>query len=163
MGGSFALMAAGSGIFDAASANYGQPPKGMDTALADACPIVASYGGRDRQLKGAAARLDSALDRLDVIRDVKEYPQAGHGFLNDTQFGPRPAHPLLRVAGIGPDPEAATDAWQRIEAFFDTHLNHPAAQVDLAGFKSSREGSRREVLLGPDAFALAEETRAPAS
>src|SRR3954454_7115673 len=58
MGGSFALMAAGSGIFDAASANYGQPPKDMDKALADACPIVASYGGRDRQLKGAAARLD---------------------------------------------------------------------------------------------------------
>jgi len=124
MGGSFALMAAGSGIFDAASANYGQPPKDMDKALADACPIVASYGGRDRQLKGAAARLDSALDRLGVLHDVKEYPQAGHAFLNDTQFGPRPVHPLLRVAGIGPDPEAATDAWQRIEAFFETHLKH---------------------------------------
>ncbi|WP_331609646.1 dienelactone hydrolase family protein [Streptomyces sp. DSM 40750] len=43
--------------------------------------MVASYGGRDRQLKGAAARLDSALDRLSVLHDVKEYPQAGHAFL----------------------------------------------------------------------------------
>jgi carboxymethylenebutenolidase len=96
----------------------------MDQALAGACPIVASYGGRDRQLKGAAARLESALDRLGVVHEVKEYPQAGHGFLNDAQFGPRLVQPLFRVAGIGPDPEAAADAWQRIEAFFDTHLKH---------------------------------------
>ncbi len=124
MGGSFALMGAGSGIFDAASANYGQLPKDMDQALADACPIVASYGGRDRPLKGAAAKLESALDRLGVVHDVKEYPQAGHAFLNDEQFGPRLLHPLYRVAGFGPVPEASVDAWLRIEAFFDTHLKH---------------------------------------
>ncbi|MFF0079120.1 dienelactone hydrolase family protein [Streptomyces canus] len=124
MGGSFALMAAGSGIIDAASANYGQLPKDMDQALAGACPIVASYGGRDRQLKGAAAKLASALDRLGVVHNVKEYPQSGHAFLRDEQFGPRLLHPLYRVAGLGPVPEASVDAWLRIEAFFDTHLKH---------------------------------------
>jgi carboxymethylenebutenolidase len=30
---------------------------------------------------------------------------------------------LLRVAGIGPEPESAKDAWDRIGLFFTTHLN----------------------------------------
>jgi carboxymethylenebutenolidase len=30
---------------------------------------------------------------------------------------------LLRVAGIGPEPESAKDAWGRIEVFFAAHLN----------------------------------------
>ncbi|MGX1675558.1 dienelactone hydrolase family protein [Streptomyces sp. NPDC055400] len=122
MGGSFALMTAGSGSFDAASANYGLLPKDMDRTLNGACPVVASYGGRDRMLKGAAAKLDAALDRLGVTHDVKEYPQAGHSFLNDAKIGPRLLRPLLRVSGIGPHPESAADAWQRIEAFFGEHL-----------------------------------------
>ncbi|MFJ8113748.1 dienelactone hydrolase family protein [Streptomyces sp. NPDC096132] len=83
-------MATGSGGYDVASANYGRLPRDMDKVLADACPVVASYGGRDRGLKGAAAKLESALERLGVVHDVKDYPRAGHAFLNDEQFGPRP-------------------------------------------------------------------------
>ncbi len=30
--------------------------------------------------------------------------------------------PLLKIAGIGPDPVAAADAWRRIEDFFARHL-----------------------------------------
>ena len=37
--------------------------------------------------------------------------------------GPRALRPLLRVAGIGPEPASAKDAWGRIELFFATHLN----------------------------------------
>jgi carboxymethylenebutenolidase len=122
MGGGFALVAASKG-FAAASANYGRLPKDLDAALAGACPIVGSYGGRDRSLKGAAARLDGSLERLGVPHDVKEYPTAGHAFLNDEESGP----PILRFAlkriiGAGPDPEAAADAWRRIDAFFAEHL-----------------------------------------
>lgn len=29
---------------------------------------------------------------------------------------------MFRVAGIGPEPTAAADAWQRIERFFAMHL-----------------------------------------
>jgi carboxymethylenebutenolidase len=29
--------------------------------------------------------------------------------------------PLLRVSGIGPEPESAKDAWNQIELFFATH------------------------------------------
>lgn len=121
MGGGFALLAAGSG-FDAASANYGKLPNDIDAVLADACPVVASYGGRDRTLRGSAAKLDKALTRAGVVHDVKEYASAGHGFLNDAEAGPRILRPLMRVTHVGPEPTAAADAWRRIEAFFAEHL-----------------------------------------
>jgi len=122
MGGGFALLSAGDG-YGAAAVNYGPLPRDLDETLSGACPIVASYGGRDRTLRGAADQLDEALERAGVIHDVKEYSAAGHAFLNDTETGPRPLRPLLRVAGIGPEPESAKDAWDRIELFFATHLN----------------------------------------
>ena len=90
--------------------------------LADACPIVASYGGRDPSLRGAARRLDSALYSAGIPHDVKEYPNASHAFLNDAEAGPLLLRPLLRVAGIGSEPDSAEDAWKRIELFFATHL-----------------------------------------
>jgi carboxymethylenebutenolidase len=122
MGGGFALLTAGDG-YDAASVNYGQLPRHLDETLSGACPIVASYGGRDRSLRGTAGRLEAALDKAGVIHDVKEYPAASHAFLNDAETGPRPLRPLLRVAGIGPEPESAKDAWGRIERFFSTYLS----------------------------------------
>ena len=77
MGGGFALLAAARG-FDAAAPNYGPLPKDLDGALKGACPMVASYGGRDWELPGAAAKLEAALTRHGVAHDVKEYPGAGH-------------------------------------------------------------------------------------
>lgn len=124
MGGGFALATANRG-FEAASANYGMLPGDLDAAMAGACPIVASYPGQDRSLRGAAAKLEAALEKYEVPHDVKEYPQAGHSFLNDGPSGPRTLQPLLRVMGIGPEPESAVDAWQRIEAFLGEHLKAP--------------------------------------
>jgi len=122
MGGGFALATATRG-FDAASVNYGRLPKEIDDHLLGACPIVGSFGGADRSLIGAAAKLESALDRLQIAHDVKEYPGAGHAFLNDAPTGPRVLRPVLgRFLGAGPDPVAAADAWRRIEAFFGEHL-----------------------------------------
>lgn len=123
MGGGFALLAARTG-FDAAAVNYGALPKDLDAAVAGACPVVGSYGEADRTLKGAAAELDRALTDAGVEHDVKEYPGAGHSFLNDAANGPRALRPLLRVSGIGPEPVAAADAWARIDSFFASHLQH---------------------------------------
>jgi carboxymethylenebutenolidase len=122
MGGAFALLAATRG-FDASSVNYGPLPEHPDSALEGACPIVGSYGGRDRGLRGAAATLGATLSWLGVEHDVKEYPTANHSFLNDAPNGPVIVRPLLKVAGIGPDPVAAADAWRRIEDFFARHLS----------------------------------------
>lgn len=95
LGGGFALLTADSG-FDATSVNYGQLPRDLDAALAGACPIVGSYGGKDKTLAEAAAKLEDALTRAGVVHDVKEYATAGHAFLNDAEIGPRPLRPLLR-------------------------------------------------------------------
>jgi carboxymethylenebutenolidase len=126
LGGGFALAAASGRGFAAASANYGFLPRDLDD-LAGACPIVGSYGGRDRSLRGAAARLEDVLTRHEVPHDVKEYPEAGHGFLNDAESGPAFMRVISRpILGTGPAPEAAADAWARIEAFFAEHLATPA-------------------------------------
>lgn len=122
MGGGFALVAATRG-FDVASVNYGRLPKEPEVALEGACPIVGSYGGRDKSLPGAARRLETVLTQLRVPHDVKEYPEAGHSFLNDSdRQSPVMRFTVNRILGVGPSPEAAADAWGRIEAFFAEHL-----------------------------------------
>jgi carboxymethylenebutenolidase len=118
LGGGFALLAAGRG-YDVAAPNYGQLPRHLAEVLRGACPIVASYGGRDVGLRGAAGRLAATLTGLDVPHDVKEYPEAGHSFMNrHTGWF---AH-LDRVPGVGYRGDDAADAWHRIDAFFDQHL-----------------------------------------
>ncbi|MCU1519058.1 MAG: carboxymethylenebutenolidase [Pseudarthrobacter sp.] len=121
MGGGFALLAARDG-FDAASVNYGRLPGDLEDALRGACPIVANFGGRDTTLKGAAPRLEKALTHLGIEHNVKAFPTAGHAFMNDADLGPAVFRPLMRVMGIGPDPESTPEAWQRIEDHFARHL-----------------------------------------
>jgi carboxymethylenebutenolidase len=100
MGGGFALLNASDG-YDAAAVNYGQLPRDLDAALTEACPVVGSYGRRDPSLRGAAARLDAALDKAGVTHDVKEYPAASHAFLKTPKRGPAPFVP---AAGRGHRP-----------------------------------------------------------
>ncbi len=71
-------------------------------------------------------KLRQALTTNRVPHDLKTYPTAGHSFLNDEAVGPRILRPLMKVAHVGPDPVAAPDAWQRIEAFFAEHLPEQA-------------------------------------
>jgi carboxymethylenebutenolidase len=122
LGGGFALMVANRG-FEVCAPNYAFLPKDLDAALDGACPVVASYGGSDRGLRGAAATLEAGLEKAGVPYDVKEYPAAGHSFLNDELNGPRPLRPLIKAAGGGPHPESAADAWPRIESFFHRYLD----------------------------------------
>lgn len=123
MGGGFALVAASGHGFDVASANYGYPPSDLDDDLRGACPIVGSYGAKDLTQRGVAAQLEESLTRLGVPHDIKEYPNAGHSFLNDAPTGPRVLRLVTkRILGAGPEPESARDAWGRIEAFFAEHL-----------------------------------------
>lgn len=122
LGGGFALLSAQDAGFDAVSANYGLLPGDLDAALEHACPVVASYGGRDRSLPGAAAKLEEVLTRHAIPHDVKEYPTASHQFLNTGPNGPVLFRPFTRISGFGPDPEAAADAWERIDAFLRKYL-----------------------------------------
>lgn len=121
LGGGFALLLAAAGHgFDVSSVNYGAVPDHAEEVLQGACPVVGSFGARDRTLRGAADRLRRACAAAGVPSDVVEYPTAGHGFLN------RPDSPLFAAARVlmpaGYHPEAAADARRRIVAFFDAHL-----------------------------------------
>ena len=120
MGGGFALLSAPRYDFQAASVNYGEVPDDAVQRLADACPIVASYGKRDLGLRGRAAKLESALQTLDIPHDVKEYPNAGHSFMNRIT-GPE-LNPVLRFIGLNYHHPSTEDSWRRILTFFDAHL-----------------------------------------
>ncbi len=126
MGGGFALMLAPGRGFDASSVNYGAAPKNAYTQdfLAHACPIVGSYGAKDRTLRGRAAQLDRALTAAGVAHDVKEYPGAGHSFLNDHDPAEMPKlfAVMGRIAGGGYHEPSAQDARRRILDFFSAHL-----------------------------------------
>jgi carboxymethylenebutenolidase len=53
---------------------------------------------------------------------VKEYPAAGHSFLTESRI-PAPMGQVARIVmGHGKGREAAPGAWDRIFAFFDTHV-----------------------------------------
>jgi len=127
MGGGFAvLLAPHERGFSAASVNYGSIPDDATDLLKDACPIVGSFGAKDKSLKGAAEKLDGILTDLGVPHDVKEYETAGHSFLND--HNPSDVPLIFRFAGamIGGakyDPVAAAEARPRISRFLHEHLD----------------------------------------
>jgi carboxymethylenebutenolidase len=132
MGGGFALLSAPRYDFAAASVNYGDVPHDAMERLRGACPIVASYGHRDRRLRGDAQRLEEALTELGVPHDVKEYPDAGHSFLNRINVGALFV-PLVRLAGFDYHHPSAEDAWRRIFTFFDQHLRDAAGSTPPSG------------------------------
>ena len=129
MGGRYALVAAGGGGFDSAAVNYGLLPEGrqesaaLDQMLSARCPVVASFGARDKVVDvGEVDKLRAGLDRAGVPSDVKVYPEATHSFL--AQYT-GPLGMLMRVQGMTHDPEASADAWERTLAFFGEHLGGP--------------------------------------
>jgi carboxymethylenebutenolidase len=132
-------MLAPCGGFSAASVNYGTATKEVysESVLDAACPIVGSYGAKDRANRGTAQRLEQVLTADGVDHDIKTYPEAGHSFLNDHDIKtyPEAGHSFLndhdavdipalfavlgRLTGSKFHEPSAIDARRRIVEFFD--------------------------------------------
>jgi carboxymethylenebutenolidase len=128
LGGGFALLLAASGDFEASSVNYGDVPKDALDLLAEACPIVGSYGAKDPTLRRAPAHLATALTSHGIDHDVTVYPDAGHSFLNNHDPAEAPLWSLVmgRLSSSEYHEASAVKARRRIVGFFDRHLKEPA-------------------------------------
>jgi carboxymethylenebutenolidase len=127
MGGDFALMMAPRRHgFSASSVNYGGATKDVERSLPDVCPIVGSYGAKDRWpgMRRVPDRLESMLSAAGVEHDIKVYPDAGHGFLNDHDPAELPlwVKAIAKLAAASFHEPSARDARRRIVDFFGAHL-----------------------------------------
>jgi carboxymethylenebutenolidase len=124
VGGGLAFLLGITGTVDAVAPNYGKAPKAE--RLARSCPVVASYGRKDRVFAKGAAVAERGLTVANVDHDVKVYDDAGHGFMNQVE-GHRIMAMLTRpVMTLDYNRDAAEDAWARIETFFGRYLSTPA-------------------------------------
>jgi carboxymethylenebutenolidase len=87
-----------------------KPRSPLEAAREVRCPLLGCFGADDPYIPTEdVARLDQELDASGQPHEVIVYPGAGHAFVNDT----RPE--MYR-------PEAASDAWSRMRAWFQRHL-----------------------------------------
>ena len=120
MGGGFALLFGARGGVKVASVNYGTVPKDR-SQVEGVCPVVASYGGKDRMFLSHAKRLEDHLTALRVDHDVKIYEDAGHSFLSYDN-GPAWMARIPTPMHAGYSEPDAEDAWRRILDFFGRYL-----------------------------------------
>jgi carboxymethylenebutenolidase len=163
MGGGFALMLAPGHDFDAASVNYGGLTRDSERGLPDACPIVASYGARDRWpgVRGVPDRLEPALTAAGIDHDIKRTPTQGMAFSTTTtrrscrpgsrssRSSPRPSitshRPVMRGAASPPSsaptcPEVGDIDVHRSQA---RPASRPRRLVQLGPFRQLGPRQRR--------------------
>jgi carboxymethylenebutenolidase len=126
MGGVLALMLVADHDFSVASVNYGGLTRDSERALPRACPVVASYGARDRWpwVRKVPYILEPALIAAAIDHDIKVYADAGHGFLNDHDPDDlsRLDKVIAKLASAGYHEPSTRDARARLIAFFRAHL-----------------------------------------
>ncbi len=121
-GGGFALIAATRPGFSAAAVNYGVVPAER-SQLDGICPVVASYGAKDRLVgRAAAERLERHLSALGVPHDVKTYEGAGHSFFSKVEGWQGWLARVPTPMAVGYQEQAAEDGWRRMLAFFEEHV-----------------------------------------
>ena len=120
MGGGFALaFAAGHGdSVPAVAAHYAAVPEDVSRS----CPVVASYGEKDQVFRESGRRLAAELTRYGIDHDVKTYPGVGHSFMQRYSGWQSLFTRIPSPMSVGYDEAAAEDAWKRLFAFFDSHV-----------------------------------------
>ena len=120
LGGGYAMLLGTTGKVRTAAAAYGRPlPPDLVGRM---CPVVASFGGRDRIFGRQGDDLERRLTAAGIPHDVKTYPAAGHSFMNRTEGHRLSALASRPLLAVGYDETAAEDSWRRILSFFAEHL-----------------------------------------
>ena len=127
MGGGFALMLAAGHGFSVASVNYGGLTKDIRAGPTAGLPDRRQLRRQGPVARGTqdSDRLEPALTAAGIDHDVKRYPDAGHGFLNDYHPGELsiPTQVLAKLVAAGYHEPSSHDARRRIIAFFRAHLS----------------------------------------
>jgi carboxymethylenebutenolidase len=83
-------------------------------------PLLGIFGNDDQNPNpDEVNRTEERLKALGKNYEFHRYDGAGHGFFN--------------VPGVGYRPQQATDAWQKVFAFYARHLGSPVAEPAAAG------------------------------
>jgi len=121
-GGGFALVAGAQPGFSAAAVNYGMVPSDR-SQLDGICPVVASYGARDKIAgRKMAEQLEQHLVALGAPHDIKTYDNVGHSFFSQVDGWQGWLARVPTPMRVGYDEQAAEDGWRRMLAFFEEHV-----------------------------------------
>jgi carboxymethylenebutenolidase len=121
-GGGFALIAATRRGFSAAAVNYGVVPAER-SQLDGVCPVVASYGAKDRLVgRATAEQLERHLSALGVPHDIKTYDGAGHSFFSKVDGWQGWLARVPTPMAVGYEEQTAEDGWRRMLTFFAEHV-----------------------------------------
>ena len=93
---------------DASVSFYGRQPA-AESVAGIASPLLLHYAGLDQRINAGIDDFVAALDAAGATYEMFVYPDVNHAFHNDTSASRY-------------DEAAATLAWQRTLAFFETHL-----------------------------------------
>jgi carboxymethylenebutenolidase len=93
------------------------------SVLEGMCPVVASYGARDRIVgRKMAQRLERHLNGLGVPHEIKTYEGVGHSFFSKVDGWQGWLARVPTGMAVGYDEQAAEDGWKRMLAFFERHV-----------------------------------------
>ncbi len=96
LGGGFALLCAPRHGLRRRRGQLRRGAADAERMLAGACPIVASFGGRDPMGTEHPERLQRALTVLEIPHDVQVYPGSGHRFMSESSGAGADAGPGSR-------------------------------------------------------------------
>jgi len=103
------LLASGEPRLAAAVPFYGPVPENPDFAGSKDTAVLGIYAALDDRVNASEPAARAALDRAGLVYDLVTEPDADHAFFNDTRERYNPT--------------AATDAWRRLQRWFDSYLS----------------------------------------